>query len=206
MDYSKRIGKVKYWIIASLPMIYYLIYYFNLFSYFNTDDFTFYLIFAVNSTYGAILFAWVFLSARKTIRKDSKLREYLLILAGGILMLFTSNQATAMGTSFPPFGILTVSMAGLSGYLIFIGTTLSSLSISQDNIIKKEIRKKINSELKVLKEITTSEEIRQLEIRVSDTIIKNKELIEEESGIRSNTSNDDIMKYINEIMEEKVNR
>ena len=84
-------------------------------------------------------------------------------------------------------------MAGLSGYLIFIGTTLSSLSISQDNIIKKEI-KKINSELKVLKEITTSEEIRQLEIRVSDTIIRIWP-IEEESGIKSNTSNDDIIKY-----------
>lgn len=205
VDYAKKMGRVKYFIIASLPMIYYLIYYFNLLEYFRgSENFLFFLFFAVNSTWGALLFSYVFLSARKLIKKDRHLREYLLILAAGILMIFTSNQATGIGTSYPPFGILTVSMSGISGYLIFIGTILSSMSLANDKIIKNEIRKKVNSELRLFKDVTTSEEISQLESRILDTVKRNKKTLEENSGIMSNTSDTEILTYINEILDERI--
>jgi hypothetical protein len=198
--YSNRIGKVYYWTLMSLPLIYYLMYNLDSYGLLPINSVTSDLLFSINSTWGGVLFGLVFLSIRKKIDNKTKVRDFLLVLASGIILLFTANQATTMGTSFPPYGLITVSFAGISSYLIFIGTMASALSLANDIIIRREIGKTVKNELKLLDEITISEMIKQSESNIIKIIKKKESILERESKISSDLSKEEIQKYIAEVI------
>lgn len=197
--YSGQIGKLYYWIISSLPLIYYILYNLDSYDLLPISELSSELLFSINSTWGGILFAFVFLSVRKRINKKIKLRDYLLILSGGLILVFTANQATTMGTAFPPYGLLTVSFVGISSYFILVGTVSSVLTLSKEAILRKEIGKIVKEELKLFDEITLSELIKQTETNVLDIIKKKADLLERDSQLMNDTPKEELLKYIQEI-------
>jgi hypothetical protein len=75
------------------------------------------LIFAWSKTIGGILFYLPFRLAAGRLQKNSNLRRYLVFSAIGMLMVFASNQAIVLvAAPYPPFGVPTVSIMGLSSY------------------------------------------------------------------------------------------
>ena len=82
--YIKKLGKIKFWIIMGVAMIYYLIS-FPLFvlGYFtpseNVDAMTNVLIFSFAGIMSEIIFGVAFLSVARTLRKDSDLRNHMVI-------------------------------------------------------------------------------------------------------------------------------
>ena len=49
-------------------------------------------------------------------------KQYMMISAYGMMLLFSSNQAAGLVLApYPPFGLATVAFFGLASYLIFIG-------------------------------------------------------------------------------------
>ena len=113
--YSQRIGKAKYWIIVSLPLIYFLsqfpALFLNLFAAFLITSPTFYgilltMIFGLSNLSGGILFALAFWTAGKNVLQGSIVRNYMIISAYGLILLFLSNQGSIListGGEFPPF-------------------------------------------------------------------------------------------------------
>ena len=59
----------------------------------------------------------------------------MIISAYGLVLLFTSNQANLLlNVPNPPFGVLTVSIVGLSSYLVLVGIYSSAIFVSEDSI------------------------------------------------------------------------
>ena len=129
--YIKKLGKIKFWIIMGVAMIYYLIS-FPLFvlGYFtlseNVDAMTNVLIFSFAGIMSGIIFGAAFLSVARTLRKDSDLRNHMVIAAYGFVLFYIAGSAMASQAAYPPYGIVSVSFTGLSCYLIYTGLYLFS--------------------------------------------------------------------------------
>lgn len=105
--YIKKLGKTKFWIIMGVAMIYYLIS-FPLFDlgYFtpseNVDAMTNVLIFSFAGIMSGIIFGAAFLSVARTLRKDSDLRNYMILAAYGFVLFYISGSAMAAQAAYPP--------------------------------------------------------------------------------------------------------
>lgn len=207
--YSKRIGKIKYWIIVSLPLIYFLSQFNPLFlNWFNPilgQNLFLYMvffsiIFSISKASGGILFGIAFwIMARKT-NKNIVLRHLLIIVAIGFMLLFVSEQAVSLiSFPYPPFGLTAVATLGLSSYLILIGLYYSAISVSSDIDMRKFIRSS------AVKEITFLGNIGYAQIEKETEKIVHKLLNENMDAFKSQTediSSENVSEYIKEIMDE----
>jgi hypothetical protein len=115
----KKLGKTKFWIIMCAAMVYYLVS-FPLFvlGYFtpseNVDAMTNILIFSLGGIFTGIIFGAAFLSVARTLRKDTSLRNHMIISAYGLVLFYIAGSATAAQAAYPPYGLVSVSLTGLS--------------------------------------------------------------------------------------------
>ena len=138
--YSKKLGTTKYWIIVSAPLFYFLtqfqVLFVDLFDSFRLLDpilfgIIYTLIFSLSKPIGGILFGIVFWIISKRVRQHA-IKDYLIVSAFGVVLLFTSNQATDLIIApYPPFGLVTASFIGLSSYMLLVGIYSSAMSISR---------------------------------------------------------------------------
>lgn len=118
VHYAKRIGRRRYWIVVSIPLVYYstqfllpLLSVYPTLLQFGTVSTTllFTLLFTFSKPVGGILFGIAFWNISKKIQNE-EVRNYMKISAYGLVLLFTSNQASLLITTpYPPFGIITTS-------------------------------------------------------------------------------------------------
>jgi hypothetical protein len=209
--YSKRLGKIKYWIIVSIPLIYFLSQFqpifLNVFAAYRLSEpfifgIVYILIFTASKPAGGILFGIAFWSISKGIRRRT-IRNYMFISAYGIMLLFTSNQSIVLvSASYPPFGLATISFMGLSSYLILVGIYSAAISVAQDVNLRKSIRKIVEQQSNLLDNIGTS----QMEQEVRRKVVKvMKDLsyqTEEKTGIQTSFEEQDIKEYLNKVIEE----
>jgi hypothetical protein len=210
--YSRRLGKLKYWIIVAIPLVYFLSQFLNpLLGLFDPiielspviNSILLILIFALSKPAGGILFGVAFWSIARNVQ-SSVVRDYMKIAAFGLTLLFISNQAisTVNAPSFPPFGIVTVSFMGLASYLMLIGIYYSAMSVSQDVRLRTTIRRFAVDELRLLHNIGSAELRVKLENQMKDIITKNQTMMLEETGVQPSLSEEDAKQYLNEIMKE----
>ena len=108
--YIRKFGKVKFWAIMVAPMIYYLIN-FPLFvlGFFtpseNIDAMTNIIIFNFATIFTGVIFGVAFLSVAKTLKKDSDLRNHMIIAAWGLLCFILLVPCAAQA-AYPPYGLL----------------------------------------------------------------------------------------------------
>ena len=148
--YSERIGKTKYWIMVVIPLVYFLSQFQPLFLVtfveFRLSDpvlfgILYTLIFALSKPVGGLLFGISFWVISKHL-SNQILRTYMIVSAIGIVLLFTSNQPTGLALlPYPPYGVVTVSFMALASYMFFIGIYSASLSVSEDSLLRRYIRK-----------------------------------------------------------------
>ena len=171
-QYSFRIGRVKYWLIISAPLIYFLFplekYIGNVFFMFMYSSpilfgIVYVLFFSATKQVGGILFGLVFWTASRKTR-GKRLQESLLISAAGMIILFGSAQIDSLlYGAYPPYGLVTISFMPLGSYLLFIGIFTSARTLSQDGQLRKEFYKSAESHLALLKTIGVTEMERLLE-------------------------------------------
>jgi hypothetical protein len=66
----------------------------------------------------------------------------MIISSWGIFMLFAGNQATVqMLTPNPPFGLVTLTVLNITGYLMLLGIYNPAFLVSTNNTLRKSIRK-----------------------------------------------------------------
>lgn len=149
-DYAKKLGKIKYWLILSLPLLFYLsqllITQFGLFiPGEESDQFSFQIwfsfIYTLSSPIGGILFSLpFFLIIRKTITSEA-LQNFLKISAYGFILFFAAGSATVYHTPYPPFGLSTVGIIGPSSYLIAMGIYYSARLIAKNRTIEEQLKR-----------------------------------------------------------------
>jgi hypothetical protein len=210
--YSRRLGRLKYWIIVAIPLVYFLSQFLSpLLGLFNPiielspviNSILLILIFTLSKPAGGILFGVAFWNMARSVQ-NYMVKDYMVIAAFGLALLFISNQAVSIvnAPSFPPFGLVTVSFMGLASYLMLVGIYYSAISVSQDVKLRTTIRRFAVDKLGLLHNIGSAELRVKLENQMKDVIAKNQTMMLEETGVQSSLSEQDAKQYLNEIMKE----
>jgi hypothetical protein len=187
--YSKRIGKIRFWMITSIPLIYFIFPFeknvVDIFQSLAVSSPVLYgvlnvTIFSATKQIGALFFSLVFLAASTLVTKN-EMQKNVLISAMGIAILYGAIEIdTLLFATYPPFGIVTVSFIPMGSYLVFSGIVLSAKLVAHDKELRNEFYKTAMSQLKLLKAIGVTEMEKQL-IRRYKSIEKQHKLPEMES-------------------------
>jgi hypothetical protein len=200
--YIHRIGKIKFYAIMGSAMVYYLINYpLFVLGYFTPTGESDAEVMNNILIFG-IVFGVAFLSIARTLQKGSALREYMIIAAYGLLLFYVAGSATATQAAYPPFGLASVAFTGLSCYLIYTGLYSSAISVSQDLTLRQSIRQSVKEQSKFLDSMGTAQMENELQNRVLTTAKKASDSMEEESGIESSMTEDDMKDYMEIVMNE----
>ena len=78
----------------------------------------------------------------KNFAKSSIIRKYMIIAAYGFVLFYIAGSAMA-AQAISPYGIVSVSSAGISCYLIYIDIYSSAVTVSQDAALRLSIRKSL---------------------------------------------------------------
>jgi hypothetical protein len=209
--YTKIIGRVKYWVLASIPLVYFL----ASFQTFVVDIFhpfrlanpllfgvIYALTFSAVKPAGATLFGIAFWVLERKVT-DRGIKNNLIVCSYGIIILFAANQPVGLLlTPYPPFSLATISFMAVASFLILIGISLAAITVSFDSSLRQSIRKIAMDESQLLDKIGIAEYEREIEKRVITVTEKARDLLENESGISSSLSDEQIKNYITEIAEE----
>jgi hypothetical protein len=203
----KKLGKTKFWIVMGAAMIYYLIS-FPLFvlGYFtpseNVDAKTNILIISLGGIFSGIIFGAAFLSVARTLRMETALRNHMILAAYGFLLFYIAGSATAAQAAYPPYGLASVSLIGLSCYLIYSGLYSSAAIVSQDSTLRQSIRRSVTEQSRLLDSIGTAQMEQELQSRVLTIAKKNSDAMAEETGVETSMSEDDMKDYLEVVMNE----
>jgi hypothetical protein len=207
--YIHRIGKIKFYAIMGVAMVYYLINYpLFVLGYLtptgesDAEVMNNILIFSVASILSGIIFGAAFLSIARTLQKGSALRDYMIIAAYGFLLFYVAGSATATQAAYPPFGLASLSFTGLSCYLIYAGLYSSAITVSQDLVLRQSIRQSVREQSKFLDSMGTAQMESELQTRVLKTAKIASDSMAEETGVDSSMSEDDMKDYMEIVMNE----
>jgi hypothetical protein len=206
MHYSRKLGKVKFWIVMSLPLVFYLSQIFVVslkipihFGESDTISFIFYyrVIFTISSTLGGLLFGQPFFLVSKIIPHHCNMHRHLIILGLGMVLFFVSGSATVYHAPFPPFGLPTVALIGISSYLMFLGLYSSTISLSEDSELYKLVRTAAK-EWKFFLKLGDAE----VEKTILNKVESVRQVMTKETGITPSVSLNDARDYLIEVLDE----
>jgi hypothetical protein len=174
-QYRHKIGKVKYYALMSIPLIYYI---FPLQGYFGDVFFNllqsspvsysiiYILIFSATKQVGAVLFSLAFWTASSLVY-DNRIRKSLLLSAIGMAILFSTFEISPLQYHvYPPYGFIIQAFIPLGAFLLLVGIFSSAKVISRDSAVRKEFYKSASSQLSLLKSIGVSQMEKELEKEV----------------------------------------
>src|SRR5207244_8968899 len=114
-----------------------------------------------------------------------------------------SNQAGALvAVPYPPFGLASILFMGLSSYLVLLGIYSSAISVSEDSKLRQSIRNFAIKDSRLLDSIGTAHMEQEIQKRVLELTRQNQDKIEEETGIQSSLTEDDIKQYLEQVIKE----
>ncbi|HEY7694901.1 MAG TPA: hypothetical protein VIA08_04505 [Nitrososphaeraceae archaeon] len=205
--YIKKLGKIKFWIIMGVAMIYYLsVFPLFILGYFtpseNADAMTIIIIFSLAGLLSGIIFGAAFYSVARTLRGGSDLRNHMIVAAYGFVLFYIAGSATASQAAYPPFGMVSVSFIGLSCYLIYTGLYSSAVTVSQDTTLRLSIKKSITDQAKFLHGMGSAHMEQELQSTVIKIAKKNSDVLTEKTGVKSSMTEIDIKEYMAMVMDE----
>ena len=206
LHYRKKLGLVKFWIMISLPLVYYLGTFIDIIGLYDPqsepDSFFFYLYLSLNSTAGGLMFGIAFITIANRI-DNLRIKGYMTLAAFGFILLFISNQISLAASSYPPFGITTLMYLGLSSYLLLIGLYSTAVSLSEHAQLRKSIRNSIDQQhSRLLDHIGMSELQKEMDKRITPLIQRHAEQMNLQTAIDLPVSEEEIKQYIKEVLDD----
>jgi hypothetical protein len=210
--YSLKLGKVRYWTVVSLPLLYFLFQFvaftLNANLLLLSGNSIFFsilvtLIFTLSKPVGGILFGVAFWTMAKDVSANKVVREYLIIAGFGLLTLFISDQAiTLIAIPYPPFGLVTISFLGLSSYMILVGIFSSAISVAEDSNLRKSIRDFTLGQSRLLDSIGSAQMEQEIERKVLVFTKQVQERMVEETGVEPSLTEDETKQYLEQVIRE----
>ena len=204
LPYRRRLGLVKFWIIISLPLVYYLSTFVDVTGLYQpqTDLESFYydLYVSLNTTAGGLMFGIAFLVIARRIENQS-IKGYMTLASYGFILLYISSQITLVGSAYPPFGIATLDFLALSSFFLLTGLYSTAISLSKHAELRRSIRNSIEGQhSRLINHIGMSEVQRDIDRRVTPLIQKYAEQLNTQTAIELTISEEEIKQYIAEIL------
>jgi hypothetical protein len=210
--YTQKLGRIKYWILVSLPLIYFVIQFppliLQLFSPLLLSMPTLFsilvtLTFALSKPVGGILFGIAFFTLARNLPRNTAIRGYMVVSTFGLILLFISNQALIwVYVPYPPFGMATVPFMGISSYLVFVGIYSSAISVAQDTTIRQTIRRYAIKESQLLDSIGTSEMEQEATNKMLEMTRASQHKMTYETGVESLVNEQDMKDYLSKVLQE----
>ena len=207
--YSRKLGKKKFWLLVSLPMIYYLgnidIIRSAVFNYFTSlNPYTVWIaqiLLGGVKQVGGFFFALTFLILSRNI-ESRRLKFYLVISAVGMMLLFSSNQISLIQIiPYPPFGLNTVALLTIASFLLLTGLYNLAYSIARDTKLLESARKAVKEKSsRFLYEIGSSQWRKDIESTVARLI--SDESLDKHDNIPTSLTEDEMKTYVSDVMEE----
>jgi len=210
-SYRRKHGNIGYWTLISIPLVVfmsqYIIQAFKISNQLITTDPVFYgslfsLLFIFTKLAGGVLFGMAFWLISRKVQNGRSVRDYLVISAYGFLLLLVSIQILGIITvPYPPFGILTISIAGMSSYLVFVGIYGSAIIMTENSKLRAEIRKTV-TELGFLDSIGSAELENKIEGEVRSISKNFRDKLLKETGISFDMDEAEVKNYVHEVLNE----
>ncbi len=207
--YARKLGRAKYWILVSIPLVYFLSQFqplfLNIFTPFRLSEpilfgIIYTLFFSATIPVGGVLFGIAFWSVARNISRDI-VKQYMMISAYGMMLLFSSNQVSGLVLApYPPFGLATISFVGLASYLIFVGIYSSAISVSEDSTLRQTIRSIAMKEPRLLDSIGTAQMEQEIQAKVMKVTKRNHDKMIEETGVEPSLTEDDMKDYLKQVI------
>ena len=207
-QYRHRMGNLRYFLIMSVPVVYYIFPFQNYFGgilipFVITSNIVFTIlyivIFSATKQVGALVFSLSFWTSSKLL-KDPQVRRAILMSSIGIAILFGSIQITPLQYRiYPPYGIITEAFMPLGAYAFLAGIFAAATYISQDAKLRKEFYQSAFSQLRLFRGIGLSEMQRELEKRVQ-VVSRDTASLEEED--RWDLTEEDAKQTLTEVLNE----
>jgi hypothetical protein len=211
-----RLGRIKFWVIVSLPIIYFLGYSLLLYpsvyppspvtEAISSNFMVPILLYTYSVTICGILFGIGFISISRFVKAEREIRDYMLMSGLGFILFFNSAQSTVLQAAYPPFGLLNVSFVGLASYLILSGLYNSAISVANDVTLRKSIRKSTAEASKLLDNIGSAQMKKEIEDKVLKVTNSTADSLLQETGIHSSLTIEEIKEYMSEVIEELQTR
>ena len=209
----KRVGKTRFWILVTTPIIFFLGALITLFPEMQgdapEDDLNSIIIPLYVVTFSQViaiaLFATAFVSMAKAV-PNHQISDYMYITCFGLTLFSIGIGATVSGAGYPPFGLPSVSLVGPFSFLLFTGLNHSAISIAEDSSLRRSIKDSAQQQLKLLDSMGTAEMERKLEKMVLEATKSNAESLKQQSGIEPSLSMDEAKQYLYEVLEEVKDR
>jgi hypothetical protein len=208
--YSRKIGKWKFWLLAALPLIYYIgnidIISSTIFNYIITNNPHLLLmgqfILGGAKQIGGFFFSLAFIIISLKI-EGKKLKYYLLICAIGVMLLYSSNQISLLQViPYPPFGLVTISLISVSSFLILVGLHNLASSMAFDKTLLENARKIVKEKASTfLYDIGSAQWQKEMDSAIP-VIMNNKSSQIDDVSVPTSLSVEEIRGYINEVSEE----
>jgi hypothetical protein len=214
-SYSLKLGRLRYWLFICSPLVFFLSQFvtevLNIFAPLIQSDPVFYsifftILFSLTKPIGGILFGIAFWTIARKIANSQVIRDRILISAWGFVLLFISSQAnTLFSNPYPPFGLATVPFVSLSSYLLLMGIYSSAIMISEDARLRKDIRKSVLNDSRLLESISKAQLEQEMQNRVTAVMKKHgvENIVKEEAATESLL---DVKHYLDEVMHELLTK
>ncbi len=186
-QYSRRIGKYKFWILVSIPLFFYLIRYEGIIlTYFNLDNLISLPILGIiypsikvalytaflnsNIQMTGIFFGFSFVPILLKL-KNSLLQNYMIITIIGMMILFASRDFHSIFlNSIPPNGTITISFMSIGAFMLFIGIISFLKLAARDKEFYRDLIIRIESDISLIKNIVLTEKETEISNKIKPLI------------------------------------
>ena len=186
-QYSRRIGKYKFWILVSIPLFFYLIRYDGIIlNYFNLDNlislpvlgiiytsikdaiYTAFINSNIQTT--GIFFGFSFVPILLKL-KNSLLQNYMIITIIGMMILFASRDFYSIFlNSIPPNGTITISFMPIGAFMLFTGIISFLKLAARDKEFYRDLIIRIERDISLVKNIILTEKETEISNKIKPLI------------------------------------
>ncbi len=214
INYRKKPSNaIVYWIILSVPFVYFLITYFYqyilgniLISYLEIDPITVSIILgaflALSKPIGGLVFGVAFWKISRIMSYERNIMTYMIISGFGIFLIFAANQAATQTIPgiYPPFGLLTITVLNIAAFFMLLGIYNSATLVSANRNLRKLIRKHA-LESKLLGLLGHAEMDNEIRKTVKE-ITRDKDVLERYKEAEFEFDEKELEKYVNSVIRE----
>jgi hypothetical protein len=207
-QYRNKIGRTRFWVIITIPLIYFLFPFETYFANFSEAMLSgspvifsviYILLFSATKQVGGILFSIVFLTTATKI-KQPNLQNSLKIAAIGIAIVFSSLEINSLlYAAYPPYGVLTIMLLPVGSYSLFMGLFASARLASQDKKLRREFFQSAEKQLAFLQTLGKVQMEKELEKSLKSILKRSSVLDESKDDYRRE---ENVRELVQEVLDE----
>ena len=209
-----RIGKVKFWVLMSAPLIAWTIFFLLFYQSLGAgipvgNDPVMSIVIPVllllsSQIIAQILIGANFRSVAKAIRIPI-IKDYIMITAYVFILFFTATSATISAAGYPPFGFVNILLLGPFSFLILSGLYRSAICVTEDTKLRQSIKTLVRRESTLLDVGATAEIQEEIQNRVMVTVKASAKSLEEQSGVKPSLTDIEMRDHLEIVVQELRN-